>query len=171
MVWDPRGLPIRGIWNNDGPLLPIEFCRQSDDGRLTLIICPKAWKVRTFWSLLALNRLEDAVRALQERENIPNKNKEKHIGTWTPQKQTDNDIINKWATHLTLDAVVWTNLPSKFNGKSEKCPTENEAIRYLRDLQYNRRKDAELYIRMTPRQIDTKYRRKIEAELGWTPIT
>jgi hypothetical protein len=35
LVWDPRDLPVKGAWRPDGPRLPIEFARQSDNGRLT----------------------------------------------------------------------------------------------------------------------------------------
>ena len=29
LIWDPRKLPMRGAWHNDGPLLPVEFARES----------------------------------------------------------------------------------------------------------------------------------------------
>lgn len=38
LVWRPESLKIQRQWFNDGPLLPIEFTRQSRDGRLTLVI-------------------------------------------------------------------------------------------------------------------------------------
>ncbi len=38
LVWDPRALQTTGKFTANGPLLPIEFCRVSDDGRLTLAI-------------------------------------------------------------------------------------------------------------------------------------
>ena len=37
-VWDPRELKIASKFAPNGPLLPIEFCRISGDGRLTLAI-------------------------------------------------------------------------------------------------------------------------------------
>ena len=37
-VWAPRDLQIASKFAPNGPLLPIEFCRVSDDGRLTLAI-------------------------------------------------------------------------------------------------------------------------------------
>jgi hypothetical protein len=40
LVWDPRELPVRGKWFEDGIFLPIEFARQPCDGRLTLVIVP-----------------------------------------------------------------------------------------------------------------------------------
>ncbi|HOW68396.1 MAG TPA: hypothetical protein P5055_13320 [Candidatus Paceibacterota bacterium] len=38
LIWNPRDLPITGDWQGDGPVLPIEFTRISDNGRLTLVI-------------------------------------------------------------------------------------------------------------------------------------
>ena len=38
LVWDPGKLQTVGKFTANGPLLPIEFCRVSDDGRLTLAI-------------------------------------------------------------------------------------------------------------------------------------
>jgi hypothetical protein len=63
---------------------------------------------------------------------------------------------------------VWTNLPPEFGG-SKRIPTVEEIVPYLASCQGEERERAEEYVRKAPRQIDTEYRRKIEAELGWTP--
>jgi len=41
---------------------------------------------------------------------------------------------------------------------------------YFNSLDINARATAEEYIRRTPKQIDTEYRRKFETEFGWTHI-
>ena len=38
IVWDRRNLAIIADFEPTGPCLPIEFCRVSSDGRLTLVI-------------------------------------------------------------------------------------------------------------------------------------
>ena len=38
LVWDPQDLQVAGKFAPNGPLLPIEFCRVSADGRLTLVV-------------------------------------------------------------------------------------------------------------------------------------
>jgi hypothetical protein len=48
LIWDPRGLPMRGKWFEDGPLLPIEFVRIAKNERVTLVIAEgdEAWVER-----------------------------------------------------------------------------------------------------------------------------
>jgi hypothetical protein len=46
-----------------------------------------------------------------------------------------------------------------------------DSIKHLSGLTGRAREDAERYIRFTPEQIDTPYRRRIEAELHWTAKT
>ena len=38
LVWERRELQAASDFVADGPLLPIEFCRISRDGRLTLVL-------------------------------------------------------------------------------------------------------------------------------------
>ncbi len=38
LVWNRGGLRLVGEWNEDGPAIPIEFARQPDNGRMTLVI-------------------------------------------------------------------------------------------------------------------------------------
>jgi hypothetical protein len=69
-----------------------------------------------------------------------------------------------------LDAAVWTNLGSKFDGTDGRTPTETEVVAYLQALEGEAREAGEEYVRRAPRQIATSYRRAIERALGWTPI-
>jgi hypothetical protein len=84
LVWDPRELPIHGRWFEDGPLLPIEFARQSQDGRLTLVLVPGyEAKVRSLWTLFSVGTVDDAREALRRRERVLEKNKSQHIHAWS----------------------------------------------------------------------------------------
>ncbi len=173
LVWDPGDLPIRGKWFCDGPLLPIEFARKSSDERITLVLVPDTFPlVRSLWAPMSISDLNEAREALCKREGIPEKNEKKDIAHWRKGEQAEGvaQRIGRWAEALGLEAVVWTNLPPKFNKKVE-APASDEVIAHIAGLAHEKRKHAERYIRMTPRQIDTDYRRIIEAKLGWTPLS
>jgi hypothetical protein len=169
LVWNLRALPVQKCWFCDGPLLPIEFARHSNEDRITLVLTPGAATVQSLWILMLVTDLSNAISSLANRENTSQEN----IGYWclaSTHQNESSEIIGNWASHIGLDAVVWTALPPKFNDQSGRIPTVDEVISFLQNLPQERQKNAEEYIRKTPRQIDTKYRRRIEAELNWTPI-
>src|SRR5262249_2000102 len=80
--WDPRGLPIRGTWFDDGPLLAIEFERESSNGRITLVLCNVSYRVCTYWALMGAVDLGTAKNDLAAREGVKKKDIEKSIGFW-----------------------------------------------------------------------------------------
>ncbi len=110
--------------------------------------------------------LEDAHKALQSRE----KTKSRYIGRWSAGTRAPDSIpeLDKWAAMKQLDHVIWTDLPPKF-GDEEKAPTIEEVISHLQNLTGAERDHAEKYIRRAPPQVDTPYRRQIEAVLNWLP--
>ncbi len=95
------------------------------------------------------------------------------IGVWEQNSEaTDefNRLVGDWAERMNLDTVIWTALSPKFKDE-RRIPSVEEVISYLSGLSHEKRKDAETYIRMAPGQIDTDYRRKIEAVLHWSPLS
>jgi len=63
--------------------------------------------------------------------------------------------------------AVWPRLPPRWDGQDGQAPCIEAAIAYLRGLTGGRLDRARDYIERAPRQVDTDYRRRIEAELGW----
>lgn len=169
LIWDPRTLPIQRRWFDDGPFVPVEFTRQSADGRITLVVESAAAPVRVLWAVMLPTELHAAREALRDREGITGSSWASRIGSWArgePVPQLMPDLSN-WAHAHGLDAVVWTALGSRF-GDEDISPTVDQVVGYLRTLTGPTRDSAERYIRCAPRQIDTNYRRRIEAELGWS---
>ncbi|MBH2983172.1 hypothetical protein I5M90_07245 [Serratia marcescens] len=171
LVWDPRELPIQGQWFEDGPLIHVEFARQSQDGRITLVLSETEWLVHSLWSTIESKDLAFCVEALRHREGILKKNAERHVCRWSAGQPSPTLIPNlsEWASTKDVDHVIWTGLPPKFNGV-EIFPTAEQVVEYLKKLSGEQREKAEQYIRFTPRQIDTKYRRLIESSLHWHVI-
>lgn len=167
LIWDPRCLPVNGAWNNDGPKLPVEFVRQSKNGRLTLVIDPDSPPTQVLWSVLSVADLSEAVEALCCREGTPTD----RIGRWPSHSPYEcADIIERWARSRDFGGVVWTALRPKFGGQDGSRPTQTQAVDYLASLpERHRRRCAEEYVRRAPSQIDTPYRREIVERLGWTP--
>ena len=57
LIWDPRDLLNDGQWCSNSPFLPIEYTRQSADGRLTLVISPEFQSVPVLWSMMKVPSL------------------------------------------------------------------------------------------------------------------
>lgn len=167
LVWDPRGLPIRRRWFDDGPIICVEFVRQSNDGRLTLVLHESGTFVRSLWAIMDSDDLDTAKKSLRIREDIRN-DKPELIGAWTAGECSPDHIIDlqTWADARGIDAVIWTALPAKFQGKP-RAPSAEQAIAYLSQLRGRARDSAEQYIRRAPKQVDTVYRRHFEANFGW----
>ena len=169
LVWDPRELPIQRQWFQDGPLVPVEFLRQSKDGRITLVLHESAVPVRSLWAVMDCCDLSEAREALCKREGIE-KTCEKWIHVWQPGMDAPKLIpdMPRWAESHGLHGVVWTALPPKFDGKNDVVPSCEQVIGHLSQLVGTKRDNAERYVRNASRQIDTLYRRQVEAKLGWT---
>lgn len=169
LVWDPRELPVRRHWFDDGPFAKVEFARQSNDGRITLVLTEGADFVRLLWAQMEVTELDVAREALRDREGITARDWAPLIGSWQRESPGPALIaeLPSWASAHGIEALVWTALGPK-SGDEPRVPSEDEVVAHLDSLRGSRRDNAERYIRCTPPQVDTKYRRSIEAKLGWT---
>jgi hypothetical protein len=171
LVWDPRELKTAAKFVANGPLLPVEFCRVSQDGRLTLAIDETFGDVCTSYSApSALDDLDQAIENLRLREGTSASN----IGFVEPASDRQSDVamerhpqvvatIAAWAEASGYDAAIWTALESNFNepGKGGEPFSVTAAIRYLEALNA---KDpavfarALAYIRNAPAEVETPVR-------------
>lgn len=179
LIWDSRSLKIDGSignngWYSDGPYLPIEFARISNDGRLTLVIRNGVKDQQVLYSISLYNDLDEAVLDLAVREGC-GKNK---IGKYLKEKNevTPIDFIHKekianWIEpKQEINAVIWTNLSSSFKDKIGLKLSDINVVNYLTSLSPEVQVKAEEYIRKAPVQINTEIRNVIEAKLSWTSI-
>ena len=179
LIWRLDGLPVNG-WRPDGPCVRVEFVRQSQDGRLTLVLHDTADPVPSLWAPMEVETLDEAVKALATREGSPGKplsNPQRDIGRWPderwdPADADPNNILGlrTWATQRHVDYVIWTALRPRFNGIEGKCPTTKEdAVAHLRSLTDGESATAKEYVQYAPPQIRTVYREHIVHCLGWMP--
>jgi hypothetical protein len=169
LIWNSRDLPVSGAWRTDGPPLPLEFARQSANGRITLVIAGDAESVPVLWCALDVSSLNQARQVLADREGIKPAYVERSVGAWSPEFSSDHGEttgIGRWAEAAGLGGVVWTALQSRFAGKSTK-PSVDQVIDHLTNLDAEAKARAEEYVRRAPLQIRTAYRERIEHELGW----
>jgi len=176
LVWDPRNLEIdkskgRNGWFDDGPMLPIEFARISNDGRLTLVIVPGNKEVQTLYSISKFVELDHAILDLAVREGCGRN----RIGFFA---KANHKFQSKFTDILTnieywisskeeIEAVIWTDLPANFKDKIGLGMTVENAANYLKHLPLDVKARAELYIRRAPTVVQTPIREAIEQNLGW----
>ncbi len=179
LIWQPKELEYNKTfgWNEDGPILPIEFARISKDGRLTLVITENGTKVPVLYTLSNYPNLEEAILNLAVREGSGRNS----IGSYDKSKDTFSskflfkDEMKNWIKNTDLDGAIWTNLGENWNIKNDKGDIIRQIepknrIEYLKELKGHTSAIAEEYIRRTPHQIVTAFRKNIESELNWTVI-
>lgn len=150
LVWNPEDLRCVGDWQSDGPVLPVEFARTSQDGRLTLVLTEGARPVPTLWVEVDYANGQAAREALRVRERTA----PRFVGLWpgpAPSHGVGAEAIAIWAVDRKLDAVVWTALPPKFRGQDNHGPgSADAAVQYLRGLDKAASAKAREYVVRAP---------------------
>lgn len=169
LIWEAGDLPISHEWREDGPKLPLEFARKSNDGRMTLVVCKQGTVCPTLWNTLTSTSLEEAREALAKREGLPT---QKNAAFWTRSGSSDHhgaELVEAWANEIGFAGVIWTGLPPKspVTGQNNDHPSIEDVISHLRGLGGDSASRAEEYVRRAPNQIATAYRTRIVEELGW----
>lgn len=175
LIWDSRKLKYdKQIgWLTDGPKLPIDFSRISNDGRLTLVIDENAESVKTLYAFSEYRTLDKANLNLAVREGTGIKS----IGcynkikvSFVPSDFRFSENIQNWADTMDIDAVIWTNLSPNFALKTEKDLTIDNIVSYYNDLNGHQKTLFEEYIRKAPDQIDTQIRKQIMTNYDWSSM-
>ncbi len=169
LIWDPGALNIAPGWNEDGPLLPIEFARFSSGKRLTLVLVEGSPLQPTLWARSQKGSLAEAARDLQAREGTLLQD----IGTCSARERPSSKlqfhrVVQEWLGPKGLDGAVWTALgPKSPEGKSFLI-SEDERLAWLAKLIEGGESDAAReYIELAPSQVRTPLRDRIRRELGW----
>lgn len=167
LIWDTsRPFEITGDWKCDGPALPIEFARQSQDNRITLVIADSERTVPTLWAKLDAASLHDAVAMLAVREGCL----KDAIGRWPNNLERCfpwQDEIRAWAITKGLTAVVWTALDPGMKDDRGATPTLAQVQEHLGSLDKKSQTAAIEYIHKTPKQVATSYRSSLENIFPW----
>lgn len=180
LIWCPGGLRIRTRWRSDGPSLPIEFARISQDDRLTLVIRPGSADQPTYWAFSELTILKDARDNLKAREKSKSNDIHQVLRDGSGGSDAPPEISRKiadWATlHEGVDAVVWTGLTSNWREKRGRDFSPEDAKDFLLGLEAERDRAkasydrAREYVTNTPAIVDTAVRKAMRAR-GWADTT
>lgn len=176
MVWCPGSLRIKTRWRADGPGLPLEFARISEDGRLTLVILPGSKEQGTYWALSECESLDGGRRNLRERERAKLTDIHVAVRGGPQMKGIDRDVAKSIEAWLALNddvgAALWTGLGSNWRDNRGRDFTPADAVRYLQELEalskrarstYERARE---YIVNSPPLVGTEVREAMRAQ-GW----
>jgi hypothetical protein len=113
-------------------------------------------------------KLDEAIAALSKREGIHEKDGNRLIGVWSREDSAPPLLVElpQWAESRGIDSVIWTALSQSLVARLHVflMLSRSSAI-----SEGSLGESAERYIRLAPKQIDTFYRRRIEAEFQRTP--
>lgn len=181
VVWDPQGLETIRNFEPTGPYLPLEFCRVSRDGRLTLVIDESVDSLcQTYAAPSAFNELDGALQNLwiregREGESLPRDIREHgrvgyvdRISGRASAKAIERhprmvQTIKVWAASNGYDATIWTSLAGNFADQTGKLFSVQDAVRYLQALDPPTLDKALVYIRRAPGEVRTPVRVAVNA--------
>jgi hypothetical protein len=164
LIWNPGSIRLSTRWRKDGPRLPLEFSRISNDGRLTLVVHPRAEPITTYWALSAFDEIEAAVANLSEREST-NRANIAHVEKLAAldDSESGSAVLHWLNSQTSVDAAIWTNLTSNWDSKQRTPFSAEAAAEYVLSLRncpdhgVSFRRAAE-YIRNAPSQVQTPVR-------------
>ena len=164
LVWDSQDLPVNRSWCEDGPMLPLEFARESADGRLTLVIVDQAPPVQTLWSPIDAINMGEAVSLLRAREKAGWLGS---IGRWpeTTRAHRYSERIGAWAAAKGLNGVIWTDLKAGLRSTRGVVPSLGDLLACIDGMDQPVARAAEEYVRRAPAQIATPYRAALRQRL------
>lgn len=180
LIKEPRGLPIEGVWEPDGPKVWIEFSRISKRGDragcLTLVIDERCEsEVTTLYVPSKRNDLSQAISVLQERERTSHDDIgfcEVAAARFAPNAMSRHpkscERIRAWALEKSFDAVIWTALARRFKDALGIPFSPAAALKYVNGLPAPTKKKALDYIHNAPAQTMTPFRRLLLAQAAAT---
>ena len=174
LIWCPGSIRLSTRWRKDGPRLPVEFARISNDDRLTLVILPGAERITTYWALSAFDEIGPAIVNLSLREGTKPENIAQIYKRAAASDLEPGAAVVDWLESQTgIDAAIWTNLPSNWDFKQRTPFSPEDAAQYVLNLQDRQdhgvsfRRAAE-YVRNAPSQVQTPVRRLLQLHESFT---
>ncbi|MBP2534868.1 hypothetical protein [Agrobacterium tumefaciens] len=171
LIWDvrPEFDDQHGTWQDDGPVLPLEFSRVSGVTRgraLTLVIDTANGSDCTVKYAFSKRRdPEDAIADLRGREGTILK----RIGFWFADGKRKYEFgvpgaIATWAQERKFDAVIWTALESNFEKETGENFSIDAAITHLQSLPPEGKAMAAEYVWRAPSLVNTPLRLALQGE-------
>ena len=154
-------------WKNGGPILPVEFSRISNDGRLTPVIDARnGTHIQTMFTVLKVKDLNRAITEVAKQQGITNNNRVGYLDIprqivnadcWARHEDACRVIVD-WAKKNKFSAVVWNGLGVKFKDAIGVSFSPQAAVNSLNSLKPNKRRAALKYIKSVPKFVDTRFR-------------
>jgi hypothetical protein len=172
IVWDRQALRVVEDFKATGPRLPIEFCRISLDGRLTLVIDEAFGTLcATYSAVSSFSKLDAAIEDLRKREKMQSI---KAVGYTVPSLGRQSSralerhpkatgVISEWLDANDFNAAVWTALANNFEEKIGTLFSVEAAIQYLERQDEKTLARAIEYIRRAPPEVRTPLRTAVAA--------
>jgi hypothetical protein len=167
LFWDKGCLKTSGNWKDDGPQMPLEFCRISSPGkskeRVTLALSESSAMVPTYWDVIQFQDAKSAKKNLRDREGCPMGDIHSFGRNQNPLSIIDQQIEIWLKDHSEVDLVIWTGLTSNWTKVRNTEFSITELVKYL-DSKKSNLSEIKQYFQRVPAQVQTEGR---EAFMKW----